>query len=166
MKVFLLIAFVFMGPLVASTDNYQTHTLYINSFARMIQWPDEYNRGNFEIFVLGESPIFAELQKMAEKKKIVDRAYKVFKITSLQEFSKGHMLFIAMGQSGQLGETLAKVGDKSTLVITEQAGLGAKGSDINFITKDGRLAFELNPEALAKHRLKASSQLTKLAIII
>jgi hypothetical protein len=52
------------------------------------------------------------------------------------------------------------------MVITEQAGLGAKGSDVNFVIKGGKLAFELNQAALAKHKLKASTELTRLAILI
>jgi YfiR/HmsC-like len=76
------------------------------------------------------------------------------------------MLFVPSTLSGQLGEVLSKVGSKSTLVITEQPGLGAKGSDVNFIMKDGKLAFELNQTALTKHKLKASSELTRLAILI
>lgn len=165
MKIRLLFIFLF-GTLVVSAQNYQTYTLYIHSFAKMIQWPEEDKKGDFEIFVLGESPIFAELQKMAEKKKLGDRVIKVSKISTLNEFRKGHMLFIPVAQSGKLGEALTKTDDKSTLIITEQTGLGAKGSGINFFMKDGKLAFELNQAALAKHKLKAAVELSRLATII
>jgi hypothetical protein len=61
---------------------------------------------------------------------------------------------------------LTKVGEVSTLIITEQAGLGVKGSGINFFLKEKKLAFELNQAALAKHKLKAPIELTRLATII
>ncbi len=166
MRIRLLLIFVFLGALTASSQNYQTYTLYIHSFAKMIQWPEEDKKGDFEIFVLGESPIFAELQKMAEKKKLVDRTIKVSKIASLSDFRKGHMLFIPAGQSEKLGEALAKLGDKPTLIMTEQQGLGAKGSSINFFMKGSKLAFELNQAALARHKLKAAIELSSLATII
>jgi hypothetical protein len=166
MKTFVIASFVFCGSLWARAQNPQTHTIYIYSFAKMIQWPEEDKKGDFEILVLGEAPILAELQKMAERKRVGDRSIKVVKINSLGEFQKGHILFIPAGQSGQLGEVLAKVGDKATLVVTEQAGLASKGSDINFILKEGRTAFELNQAALMKHKLKAATELVKLATII
>lgn len=166
MRIRIILAFVFTGALPLSAQNYQTYTLYIHSFAKMIQWPEEDKKGDFEIFVLGESPIFAELQKMAEKKKLGDRVIKVSKVASLSDFRKGHMLFIPSAQSGKLAEVLTKIGEKSTLIITEQTGLGAKGSGINFFMKEGKLAFELNQAALAKHKLKAAVELSRLATII
>ena len=50
--------------------SYQTHTLYIYSFAKFVQWPEESRVGDFEIAVLGDSPILLELDKLAQKKKI------------------------------------------------------------------------------------------------
>lgn len=166
MRIRFLAIFIFIGTVAVRAQNYQTYTLYIHSFAKMIQWPEEDKKGDFEIFVLGESPIFAELQKMAEKKKIGDRVIKVSKISTLNDFRKGHMLFIPAAQSGKLVEALTKIGEKSTLIITEQTGLGAKGSGINFFMKEGKLAFELNQAALAKHKLKAAVELSRLATII
>jgi nitrogen regulatory protein PII len=166
MKTRFILVFVFLCALSANAQNYQTYTLYIHSFAKMIQWPEEDKKGDFEIFVLGESPVFEELQKMAEKKKLGDRVIKVSKIASLGDFRKGHMLFIPAAQSGKLTDALTKIGEKSTLIITEQTGLGAKGSGINFFMKDGKLAFELNQAALAKHKLKAAIELSRLATII
>lgn len=158
--------FVTLGTSNLAAQNYQTYTLYMHGFAKFVLWPEDDKKTDFEIVVLGESPLTVELQKMAEKKKVGDRAIKVTKINSIAEFSKGHMLFVPSTLSSQLGEVLSKVGGKSTMVITEQPGLGAKGSDVNFVMKDGKLAFELNQAALTKHKLKASTELTRLAILI
>ncbi|MFN7492947.1 MAG: YfiR family protein [Cyclobacteriaceae bacterium] len=149
-----------------SQVSYQTHTLYVYSFGKFIQWPEEYRSGDFEIAVLGDSPIIEELEKMAQKKKMGERTIKVIRLASLKDFKKSHILFLPAAQSGQLSECIQKFGDQSSLIVTEQAGLGAKGSDINFVVKDGRLVFELNQSALTKHKLKAANQLTSLAIII
>lgn len=145
---------------------YQTHTLYIYSFGKFIQWPEEYRSGDFEIAVLGDSPIIAELEKMAQKKKMGDRTIRVISLTSLKDFKKSHILFIPAAQSGQLADCIQKIGEQSSLIVTEQAGLGAKGSDINFVVKEGRLVFELNQSSFSKHKLKAANELTRLAIII
>jgi len=161
-----LVLFFFFEQNNVYAQNYQTYTLYMHGFTKYVVWPEEDKKGDFEIFVLGESALIAELQKMAEKKKVGDRTIKIFKLNTLKEFQKGHILFVPVEQSGLLPEVLNKIGDKSTLLITEQPGLGVKGSDINFITKGGKLAFELNQSALSKHKLKAASELTRLAIVI
>lgn len=152
--------------IASAQTSYQTHTLYIYSFGRFIQWPEESRTGDFEIAVLGDSPILAELDKMAQKKKIGDRTIRIVRLASLKDFKKSHVLFLPASQSGVLAESIQKIGEQSTLIVTEQAGLGAKGSDINFIVKEGKLVFEINQNSISKHKLKAANELTRLAIII
>src|SRR5688572_819871 len=142
------------------------HTVFIFSFTRYIQWPDAYNGGDFEILVLGDSPIVEELKSMAQVKKVGDRTIKITKINSPAEIRKCNILFVPSGKSSQITEVLGKVTTQSILVVTEEPGLGAKGSNVNFITKDGKLAFELNQGAATKQGLKVSNELSRLAILI
>ena len=165
-KAILITLFSVSGFILAHAQGYKLHPLYIFSFTRYIQWPDAYNQGDFEIEVLGDSPILEELNKMAQVKKVGDRHIKVTKINGISDIKKCNMLFVPSSKSGQLGEVLAKVGSQSILVITEDTGLAAKGSQINFVTKDGKLAFELNQAATIKQNLKVSNELTRLAIQI
>jgi len=95
-----------------------------------------------------------------------DRPIKVTKINSVSEIKKCNIIFVPSSKSSQLGDVLAKIGTQPILVITEEPGLTAKGSDINFVTKDGKLAFELNQAAISKQNLKVSNELTRLAILI
>ncbi|MCI0750349.1 MAG: YfiR family protein [Flammeovirgaceae bacterium] len=153
-------------PLVSSGQSYKGHTLYIFSFTKYIQWPESNNQGDFEIAVLGDSPILDELKIMAAAKKAGNRVIKVNKINSLSELKKCNILFIPAGNSAQLSDAMIKGQALSVLVVTESEGLGAKGSCINFIMKDGKLSFELNQAAMAKQNLKASNELTRYAILI
>ncbi len=147
-------------------QNYETKKFFVYSFGKFIHWPDEYRQGDFEIAVLGESPFVEQLTDMATKKKIGERAIKIVKINSVAEIKKSHILILPTSQSAALADVLKKVGTNSTLVVTEQDGLGAKGSDINFVMKDNKLAFELNQATLAKHKLKAANELIRLAILL
>ena len=145
-------------------QNYQLHSVFMYSFARYIQWPEEANAGDFSILVFGESPIFQELSNLSTKKKIGERAIRVNQISSITEIRKCNILFIPSDKSAMLGEILAKLGDSATLVVTEQTG--ARGSSINFTLKEGKLAFELNSSALTKRKLRPATELTRLAILI
>jgi hypothetical protein len=160
---FVLLALTFS---VSNAQNYKLHTVFIFSFTRYVIWPETYNQGEFEILVLGDSPIVGALEEMAKAKKVGDRAIKVTKINSASEIRKCNILFIPTGKSAQLTEAMAKVSNQSILVITEEPGLGAKGSVINFIMKEGKLAFELNQSAVAKQNFKIANELSRLAILI
>jgi hypothetical protein len=163
----LLAIFILMTALVsARAQGYQTHSLFMYSFTKFILWPETDRLGNFEIVVLGDSPILAELKTMAEKKKAGGRNIEVNAINDISEFKKCHILFVSQSWSARFADVLNKVGEEPVLIVTEQPGLGTKGSGVNFITKDGKLAFELNQATLAKHRLKASAELARLAILI
>ncbi len=167
MKRPLLILLMFCAALSAYAQDYKLHPVYIYSFTKYVIWPDASKTGDFEIAVLGDSPIIKELNTMASLKKTYDnRTIKIKKIESVSELGKSQVLFIPASKSKSLAEILGKVGSQSVLVITEEAGLAQKGSNINFVVKDGKLAFELNQATLAKQNLKAANELTRLAIII
>lgn len=159
----LIFLFAFFG---SQAQSYKLHSLFIFSFTRYVQWPDDYNSGDFEIVVLGESPIIDELKAMAQAKKVGDRMIKVTRVNSPAEIPKCHILFVAPSKSTQLQDVLSKVSNMPVLIVSEEAGLGAKGSIINFIEKDGKLAFELNQSAVARQKLKVSNELSRLAILI
>ncbi|MBL7858272.1 MAG: YfiR family protein [Cyclobacteriaceae bacterium] len=160
--ILLLFGFQFVE---AQTQKYQS--VFIFSFTRYVQWPDAYNQGDFEILVLGDSPIINDLKDMAQSKKVGEgRAIKVTKINGIGDIRKANILFVSANKSSQLADVLDKVNTQSILVITEEPGLGAKGSNINFIVKDGKLAFELNQTSMSRQNLKASTDLSRLAISI
>ena len=166
MKKILLVSIILLGAKIGFSQNYKLHSVYMYSFTRYILWPDAYNQGDFEILVLGDSPILEELKSMAQAKKVGDRAIKVSKISNPSDIRKCNMLFVTASKSGKIDDILLKVGTQSILVISEEAGLGAKGSNINFIVKDGKLVFELNQGTINKQSLKVSSELSRLAILI
>lgn len=147
-------------------QNYKLHSLFIFSFTRYVQWPESHNTGDFEIVVLGDSPLLDELKTMAQAKKVGDRTIKVTKINSVNEIGKCHILFVTPAKSSEITEVLNKISSKPVLLVTEEPGLGARGSNINFIIKDGKLNFELNQSAVTRQNLKVSNELSRLAILI
>jgi hypothetical protein len=166
MKKGLFSAILILSCVLANAQNYKQYTIFIYSFTRYIQWPESYDQGDFEIVIMGESPLFDELKTMAKYKKIGERTIKVTKINSASEIKKCNMLFIPAGRPEKLSDILQKIEAQSILTITEQPGLGVQGSCINFLTKDSKLTFELNQSAMTKQSLKASIELTRLATII
>lgn len=163
---FLLALLLAMCALPAAAQNYKMHSVFVYSFTRYVIWPEAYSSGDFEITVLGDSPIIEELKTMAQAKKVGDRAIKVTKISSPAEIKKCNMLFVSASKSALIPEVMEKIATQSILVISEEEGAGLKGSDINFIVKDGKLAFELNQASVSRQGLKVSNELSRLAILI
>jgi hypothetical protein len=56
------------------------------------------------------------------------------------------------------------VKSKSTLIVTDKAGMAKKGAAINFIYADNKQKFELNKSNIEKYDLKVSQSLVKLSI--
>lgn len=167
MKKAVLLGLFFGLAFSVQAQNYKLRTVLVYSFTRYIHWPEGYDQGSFDIRVLGDSPFFEELENMAKIKKAPgDRPITVKKIQDLTEVTKCNILVVPSAKSTQLAEVLKAIGDQAVLVVTEEPGLCTEGSDINFVDKDGRLAFELNQAALNKRKLKVSTELTKLAILI
>jgi hypothetical protein len=163
---FLLALLLVLCVLPAVAQNYKMHSVFVYSFTRYVIWPDTYNTGDFEILVLGDSPIMEELKAMAQAKKVGERPIKITKISSPAEIKKCNMLFVSASKSALIPEVMEKINTQSILVISEEAGAGQKGSDINFIVKDGKLAFELNQTSVTRQGLKVSNELSRLAILI
>jgi hypothetical protein len=116
--------------------------------------------------VLGNSPILAELDKMAENKTVGNQKIVVKKFKNVSDISTCQMLFIPSADSRDFESALEKLKGKHTLILTEKNGLGQKGSGINFVLLDGKWRFELNENATQNAGLKVSKELSRLAIML
>ena len=166
MKKFLCLFLFILTCIVTSYgQNYQLHSVYIYSFIKYVQWPKNAD-AEFVIGIYKDSQIREHLEKMATVKKAGNKAIVVKRIDDINSVPNVHMLFIPKEASSELEVIVKKMSGSNTLLITEGEGTGAKGSNINFVVKSGKLAFELNRKAMERENLKVSSELTRLAIII
>lgn len=161
----LMLIFSFVAT-TGFSQNYKLKAVVLYSFTRYVMWPEAANTGDFEIKVLGESDFEPELKAMARTKKVGNRTIRITRVDNVSDIGSCHILVVPSGQSAQLDALLAHLEGQPVLVVTEEPGLGSRGSDINFVDRDGRLAFELNQAAINNRKLKVSTELTRLAILI
>ena len=136
------------------------------NFTKLIEWPASYREGNFIVGVIGDSPLYAELVKMAKTKKVANQPLEIKKFSTVEDIGKCHILFVSENKSQDITSVVKKVKSNSTLIITSKQGLVDKGSGINFIVKNNRQKFELNKENVEKNKLKVSSNLEALAFTV
>lgn len=164
---YLIICFGTLGILKAQDrPSHEVHAMMIYNFLKYIQWPGEQNTGEFTIGVIGDDAVFNTLTEWYGNKTRGDKSFVIKKFSTADEVGNCQLLYIAKAASQQFEQIHAKVRDTATLTITDKGGLGEKGSCINFKVVDNRLKFELNQAAIEKSKLKISSQLTSMAILI
>ena len=146
--------------------NSKMKAIFIMNFTKLVEWPQAYRKGNFIVGVIGESPLYTELTKMAKTKKVANQTLEIKKFVTTNEISKCHILYVSKGSSDEISSVIKKVKSNSTLIITEKQGLVDKGAGINFIVKNNRQKFELNKKNVEKYKLKVSSNLEALAFTV
>jgi hypothetical protein len=138
--------------------------MYIYNFCSQTEYPAEYRSGDFVVGVLGSSPVYDELQKIAQSKKVGTQTMVVKSFSSASSVSKCHLLFISEDQSGSLSKVMISIGSANTLIVGEKEGLCKEGASMNFVLRDQKLKFELSSPNMEKRGLKPTSYLEKLAI--
>ncbi len=145
--------------------NAKIKALYMYNFAKYIEWPSSYKTGDFVIGVVGETPVYQNLQAMAKVKKVFNQSIKIVKYSSASEVQKCHMLLLPTAMTSKVSECSSKIKASSTLLVTEKPGVGTR-SGINFVVVNQKQKFELNKGNISSHNLTVSGNLLKLAIVI
>lgn len=145
---------------------YVVHANIIYRFTKYIDWPSESKAGNFNIGVVGDSPIYDELKKSIAGKLVGDQKIAVKKLSSSAPEFNCQILFI----SEDAGKNLKKIADRTAnepiLLVSETEGMAQKGSCINFVIVADRLKLEINQNNIEQRELSIASELLQLGKIV
>lgn len=173
MKTIKLVVLLFsMVALVAAKESneqrpmHEIHSMMLYNFMKYVNWPASVTSGDFVIGVLGDKEVHDTLIKWYGTKSKGSQKIVIKQFNSVAEITDCHVIYIGTRSSRDFVEVKGKLSGKHTLTITDKAGLGKKGSCINFTTVGGKLKFELNQSSLESSNLKVSSQLAGMAIMI
>jgi len=162
--IFLSIVFISLAPGRPEETNAKIKAIYIYNFTKYIEWPESYRQGNFVIGIVGNnSTLVNELNKMATVKTVGNQHLEIKNIASNSDVDC-HIIYLLSDSSTQLAEVMEKNKNKSTLIITDKAGLASKGAGINFIVQENKQKIELNRSNIERYKLKVASSLVELAI--
>ena len=151
-----------------SAQNYQLHTVYMYSFTKYMQWPEN-EETDFIINVVGsESEVIPHLQKMAASKKVGARNIVVNIYDDPEAVGNSHMVFLSRNFSmdrALISAWIEKARDAHFLLITDEAEVQGL-SHINFTSAKDKLIFELNRKRIESAGLRVSTELLALAKIV
>ncbi len=166
-RIFILIsAIALFGKFDALAQNDKFKALFIYNFTKYIEWPKEYEQGEFVIGILGSSSIVTELESISGKRKVGMQDIVVQQFNSVGDIRKCHILYIPPSKTSSLSEVLPKVHGTSTLIITDAPGLALKGAAINFVVKGNKQDFEINPQKFEEAKLKLNNTLLTLGTVV
>lgn len=162
----LIIVPMAMGFQTTPTDtNARIKSVFIYNFTRYVEWPTDYQTGNFIINMYGtNAAMLAELNTMAKTKTVGTQKIEIRNTTTLDGIGKCNILYVTPDVSTPLADIISKISGKSTLLVTEKPGFALKGAAINFVVVENRQKFELNKANAEKYNLKVSAQLVTLSI--
>ena len=153
-----------INPAEAQEEKYIS--LFLYNFTKHFDWPDEYKSGDFIIDVIGHESVFIKLKELTDTKKVGSQDIVIRNYSDITLIGKCHILFIGYWQSRFLPQILDKIGDRSTLIVTEKEGLINEGSAINFIIKEGVIKFEFKKSNAQKYGLKYDPRIIDMAEVV
>lgn len=150
----------------SGSREYQIKAAFLYNFAKFVRWPAQSftnAQSPLVIGVFGNNPFGSELQAIAKNHTIYGRRIVIKPVATVVEAATVHLLFFSAAEDGHLTETLAALKDAPVLTVGESDKFIAVGGMINFVRQGDKVRFEINNAAVARHGLKISAQLLKLA---
>jgi len=165
-RVVLFCALILLGAPVLHAQQDMFKSLFIYNFTKSIDWPTDYQQGNFIVAVVGKDGVTEELQKLAATKKVNAQTIQIVQLTNLSEVPKAHIIYVAPSKSGSLASVVDYYKSKPTLIVSDKEKGCSEGAGINFVLVDGKLKFEISSKNVTSHHLALSEKLTALGIAV
>jgi hypothetical protein len=149
---------------------YTLKALFLYNFGSYIEWPAKAyadDKSPFVIGILGNAPLDATLQEIANTKKIAGRKVVLQRFETVEKLKPCNILFIPRGvPAEQQQAAIDAMKDKPVLVVGETEGFANRGGAVNFFVEQNKIRFEINTDIAKQQQLKVSAKLLALAKII
>lgn len=162
-----------VGSHADELDQATLKVLYTYKFGKFTQWPD--NRLNttnqhFQYCILGENPFSQKTLNMIIGKSVqgLPLAVEVFDsgLVPQEVLEKCHLVFVSTSEKHRLATILSSLKKLPVLSISDITGFSAQGGMITLIESEGKLHFQINPDALQHAHISMSSKIMELADIV
>ena len=162
-----LICLTFGGVTTAAQTvplEYRVKAAYLLNFTRFVEWPRPALEGSdpFTICVAGTNPFGPVLAATLAGETVAGRIL-AFRVVTEAPVARCQVLFIP--RTVAAAPYLRAVRGMPVLTVGESPDFLEQGGGINFVLEEGKVRFEVNPEAASRNQLTMSSRLLRLARI-
>jgi hypothetical protein len=148
---------------LAQPQEHEVKAAFLYKFLSFVEWPAQsFARADapLVIGVLGADEVHASLQEVVPGRSAQGRPLELRKLRNGERPAGVHILFVGRAAAAALPKIGAQPG---LLVVSEAEGALEQGAMINFVGIDGRVRFEVAPDAAERRELRISSRLLAVA---
>ncbi|MFY0687241.1 MAG: YfiR family protein [Cyclobacteriaceae bacterium] len=146
------------------TTNHQRKAGLVYYIMKNVEWPsDKPVNSDYIITVIGSAEMKAELERVTADKKIANKPIKVVRASKAEDVQNSHIVYLTDDYSNQFLKARFIANSFGALLFTESEGFAARGSSINLVTDQGRIAFEINNKSISAVNVKLSSRIKEMA---
>ncbi len=164
-KLLLICALLLPVKIFGQTD-YKVQSMFIYNFTTLVNWPSDYQSGEFVLAVFGSSPMYEEFQDMARKRSVSGRPIVARQFTRVTEISKCHIIYVPARYSRSLSDIAnhLKRRNINALVVTNARGSIRNGAVINFTVRQERQRFQISQQNAENMGLTLGGDIVRLGI--
>ena len=144
--------------------------VFIYQFTRFVEWPDdsfEAPDAPLRIYALGDKELSETLRDLVADKDADGHPFKVIAPTGKEDPASCHILYIAADHNRKAYQSV--LGPASTLpvlTVSDAEDFTTTGGVVRLCEHENELLIEVNIDAAARHNLKISSRLLRLADVV
>jgi hypothetical protein len=157
------------GHAQAQSKEYQLKAAFLFNFAQFVKWPPgafPTADAPFDIGILGDDPFGSALEETIQGETINNHRMTVVRAQKIEDLKDCQMIFVSRSEEEHVGEILTQLDSRPILTVSEVESFAQDGGDIDFYLSDGKVRFEINPQAAERCGLRISSQLLSLGKIV
>lgn len=150
-------------------QEYDLKAGFLVNFARFVAWPADAFASPGDpvaICLYADDPFQGALERAVAGKTVGQRSVVVRRISDPAAAAGCHLLFVPASQDRNTRKISAGAAGQPVLLVGEADGFAERGGSVNFVLEGDRLRFQINPSAASGRRLRVSSKLLQLAVIV
>jgi hypothetical protein len=165
-KMMLIAVGLLIGIYNSNAQDAKGMATHVYNFIKFIDWPAASQNGEFIVGVVGETPVYQELEKLFAGRKAYNQPIVLKKFADPASVSRCHVIFLPDNYCDKIDYIKNKSKLYNTLIVCERSGMIKKGAAISFITQDSKLRYEVCRTNITNNGLYVDNKLELLALNI
>jgi len=145
---------------------YEVKAAFLLKFAMFVQWPTNTLAADPQaplvVGILGEDPFGVKFDQAVKTEKVNGRTVQIRRARRVAELLDCQIVFICASETPRFPELITAFNKRPILTVADGADFAPRGGMIGFFKEAGKVRFEINPPAIERVGLKASSKLLQV----
>ena len=154
------------GAAAQDASEAEIKAAFLCKFGDYVEWPANgapAEQASFGIAIAGTEAEAEVLQRVAARASVGGRPIRVRRLAPGELPQDERILYVARSQAARAPELAAMAAERGMLVVTDEAGSGARGGMVNFVTENNKVRFDVDVAEASTARLKLSGRLLSVA---